>query len=112
MAGCRTWPDVVEHPDEELVHALRANAIITNNGERKGIAPDVVKTLRATTDGMDIWQLHDSTMAGAELNAPEDFIANMKQQDGQGFAITISTRRDGRYTVTNLRNDFSKTDKP
>ncbi len=92
-----------------LVHALRAKAIITNNGERKGIAPDVVKTLRATPGGMDIWQLHYSTMAGPELNAPEDFIANMKQQDCQGFAIKISARRDGSFTVTNLRNDFSKT---
>jgi glyoxylase-like metal-dependent hydrolase (beta-lactamase superfamily II) len=95
-----------------LVHALRAKAIVTNNGERKGIAPDVVKTLRATPGGMDIWQLHYSTMAGPELNAPEDFIANMKQQDCQGFAIKISARRDGSYTVTNLRNNFSKTYKP
>ncbi len=92
-----------------LVHALRAKAIITNNGERKGIAPDVVKTLRSTPGGMDIWQLHYSTMAGPELNAPEDFIANMKQQDCQGFAIKISARRDGSFTVTNLRNNFSKT---
>jgi competence protein ComEC len=92
-----------------LVHALRAKAIITNNGERKGIAPDVVKTLRSTPGGMDIWQLHYSSMAGPELNAPEDFIANMKQQDCQGFAIKISARRDGSFTVTNLRNNFSKT---
>jgi competence protein ComEC len=95
-----------------LIHALRAKAIITNNGERKGIAPDVVKTLRSTPGGMDIWQLHYSTMAGPELNAPEDFIANMKQQDCQGFAIKISARRDGSFTVTNLRNNFSKTYKP
>jgi competence protein ComEC len=95
-----------------LVHALRAKAIITNNGERKGIAPAVVQTLRSTPGGMDIWQLHYSTMAGPELNAPEDLIANMKQQDCQGFAIKISARRDGSFTVTNLRNNFSKTYKP
>ena len=92
-----------------LVHGLRAKAVVTNNGERKGIAPDVVKTLRSTPGGMDIWQLHYSTTAGPELNAPEDFIANMKQQDCQGFAIKISARRDGSFTVTNLRNNFSKT---
>jgi len=94
------------------VHALRAKAAITNNGERKGIAPDVVKTLRSTPGGMDIWQLHYSTMAGPELNAPEEFIGNMKQQDCQGFAIKVSARRDGGFTVTNLRNNFSKTYKP
>jgi competence protein ComEC len=95
-----------------LVHALGAKAVITNNGERKGIAPDVVKTLRSAPGGMDIWQLHYSTMAGPELNAPEEFIANMKQQDCQGFAIKISARRDGSFTVTNLRTNFSKTYKP
>ena len=92
-----------------LVHGLRAKATITNNGERKGIAPDVVKTLRSTPGGMDIWQLHYSTTAGPELNAPEEFIANMKQQECQGFAIKVSARRDGSFTVTNLRNNFSKT---
>lgn len=95
-----------------LVHALGAKATITNNGERKGIAPDVVKTLRSVPGGMDIWQLHYSTMAGAELNAPEEFIANMKQQECQGFAIKVSARRDGSFTITNLRNNFSKTYKP
>jgi competence protein ComEC len=95
-----------------LIHALQAKAVITNNGERKGIAPDVVKTLRATPGGMDIWQLHYSTMAGPELNAPEDFIANMKAADCQGFAIKVSAHRDGSFTLTNLRNNFSKTYKP
>jgi competence protein ComEC len=95
-----------------LVHALRPKAAITNNGERKGIAPEVVKVLRSSPGGLDIWQMHYSTMAGEEFNAPEQFIANMKQQDCQGFAIKISARRDGSFTVTNLRNDFTKTYKP
>jgi hypothetical protein len=51
-------------------------------------------------------------MAGEEFNAPEQFIANMQQQDCQGFAIKVSARRDGSFTITNLRNDFSKTYKP
>jgi competence protein ComEC len=95
-----------------LVHALRPKATITNNGESKGIAPEVVKVLRSSPGGLDVWQLHYSTMAGAEFNAPEQFIANMKQQDCQGFAIKISARRDGSFTITNLRNDFTKTYKP
>jgi len=91
-----------------LLQGLRAKAVITNNGERKGIAPDVVKIMRSVP-GMDIWQLHYSTTAGPELNAPEEFIANMKQQECQGNAIKVSARRDGSFTVTNLRNNFSKT---
>jgi hypothetical protein len=95
-----------------LVHALRPKATIVNNGERKGIDPEVVKVLRNSPGGLDVWQLHYSIVAGAEFNAPEPFIANMKQQDCQGFAIKISARRDGSFTITNLRNDFTKTYKP
>jgi competence protein ComEC len=95
-----------------LVHALHPKATIIDNGERKGIAPEVVKILRSSPGGLDVWQMHYSTMAGEELNAPEQFIANMKQQDCQGFAVKVSARRDGSFTITNLRNNFTKTYKP
>jgi hypothetical protein len=95
-----------------LVHALAAKVGIVNNGERKGISPDVARILRSSPGMQDIWQLHYSAVAGADLNAPEQFIANMKQQDCQGHAIKVSARRDGSFTVTNLRNNFSKTYKP
>ncbi len=92
-----------------LVHALQPKVAISNNGERKGISPDVVKTLRSSPRLEDIWQLHHSVTAGAELNAPEQFLANMKAQDCQGHYIKVSARRDGSFTVTNSRNSFSKT---
>jgi competence protein ComEC len=95
-----------------LVYALAPKVAITNNGERKGIAPEVVKTLRGSPRIQDVWQLHYSTTAGPELNAPEQFIANMKAQDCKGFAIKVSASRDGSFTVTNLRNNFSKAYKP
>ena len=95
-----------------LVHALRPKATIINNGERKGIAPDVARIYRGSPGGLDVWQMHYSTMAGEEFNAPEQFIANMKQQDCQAFAIKVSARRDGSFTVTNLRNSFTKTYQP
>jgi beta-lactamase superfamily II metal-dependent hydrolase len=92
-----------------LVHALAPKVIITNNGERKGIAPEVVKTMRSSPGIQDIWQLHYSATAGPDNNAPEQFLANMKQQDCQGFSIKVSAKRDGSFTVTNMRNNFSKT---
>jgi competence protein ComEC len=95
-----------------MVHGLQPKVAIVNNGERKGISPDVAKTLRSSPGIQDIWQLHYSTTAGPELNAPEQFLANMKAQDCQGYAIKISARRDGSFTVTNARNNFSKTYKP
>jgi hypothetical protein len=95
-----------------LVHALAPKVVISNNGERKGISPEVAKTFRSSPGIQDVWQAHYSTTAGADLNAPEQFIANMKQQDCQAFWIKVSASRDGSFTVTNARNNFSKTYKP
>jgi hypothetical protein len=95
-----------------LVHGLQPKVAIVNNGERKGISPDVAKTLRSSPGIQDIWQLHYSTTAGPDLNAPEQFLANMKAQDCQGQWIKVSARRDGSFTVTNGRNQVSKTYKP
>jgi hypothetical protein len=36
----------------------------------------------------------------------------MKQQDCQGNWIKVSVRRDSSFTVTNTRNNFSKTYQP
>ncbi len=95
-----------------LVHGLQPKVAIVNNGERKGVSPEVARTLRSSPGIQDIWQLHYSSSAGAELNAPEQFLANMKAQDCQGSWIKVSARRDGSFTVTNGRNNFAKTYKP
>jgi competence protein ComEC len=92
----------------ELVNALHPKVAIMNNGERKGAAPDTIKVLRASPGLQDIWQLHNSVSAGKDFNAPDDYIANLRQQDCQGKWIKVSARRDGSFTVTNTRNSFSK----
>jgi hypothetical protein len=96
----------------ELVQALHPKVAIMNNGERKGASPDVTKILRASPGLEDIWQMHYSVSAGKDFNAPEDYVANLKQQDCQASWIKVSARRDGSFTVTNTRNDFSRTYKP
>lgn len=95
-----------------LIHGLQPKVAISNNGERKGIAPDVTKVLRSSPGLQDIWQLHYSTTAGPDLNTSEDHIANMKAQGCEGHWIKVSVRRDGTFTVTNSRNNVSKTYKP
>jgi competence protein ComEC len=92
-----------------LVHPLQPKVAIANNGERKGIAPDVVKVLRSSPGIQDIWQLHYSTTAGPDFNTSEERIANMKAQGCEGHWIKVSARRDGTFTVTNTRNKVSKT---
>ncbi len=99
--------DRSNHP--ALVHGLWPKAAIVNNGERKGVSPAVVQALRSSPGLQDVWQLHYSVTAGAELNPPEQFLANMKAQDCPGHYIKVSARRDGSFTVTNSRNNFSKT---
>ena len=96
----------------ELVQALHPKAAIMNNGERKGAAPDVTRILRASPGIQDIWQLHYSVSAGKDFNAPEDYIANLKQQDCAANWIKVSAQRNGSFTITNTRNSFSKTYQP
>lgn len=95
-----------------LVHGLQPKVAVVNNGERKGISPEVARTLRSSPGIQDIWQLHYSTLAGADLNAPEQNLANLKAQNCEGHWIQISARRDGSFVVTNHRNSVSKTYKP
>jgi beta-lactamase superfamily II metal-dependent hydrolase len=90
----------------ELVAALHPKASIMNNGDRKGNAPETMKTLRDS--GGDIWQNHFTPRLGPEGNAPENFIANMSATDDKAFWIKVSARADGTFTITNPRTGFSK----
>ncbi len=90
-----------------LIHALRPRVAIMNNGPRKGGESQVLEIVRSSPGLEDLWQLHYSA-TGEEKNAPADFIANLEEKC-EAKGIKISVRRDGEFTVTNSRNDFSKT---
>ena len=122
-----------------LVQALRPRVVVMNNGTRKGGTPDVFKVLQETSGIEDLWQLHWSYNAGLE-NAPARFIANVDEPatiaailttqptpggpaapraGGPGapahtpaYLIRVSVQQDGSFTVTNTRNNFSKTYRP
>lgn len=115
-----------------LVHALQPRVAVMNNGTRKGGAPQAFEILHRSPGLEDLWQLHWSHNAGIELNAPGLFIANVDEpatlaavvgaaaapgaaggprpapHDGPAYAIRVSARRDGSFTVTNGRNGFSR----
>jgi competence protein ComEC len=118
---------------EVLVHALHPRVAIMNNGTRKGGEPDVMKTVHSSPGLEDLWQLHFSTLSGQEYTVPGMFIANTidDQQPGMPIAptpapqpgpgaqpapvhngaaywIKLSAQKDGSFTVTNMRNGFSK----
>lgn len=115
-----------------LLGAIRPQVIVVNNGPRKGLGAtdDRVKPitdpgvtpapyernayLRMTkTPGVeDVWQGHLSMLdSDPAHNTSRDMIANFEDRDvdHQGNWIMASVGRDGRFTITNGRNGFSKT---
>ena len=93
-----------------LVHGVRSQVAIVNNGARKGGDPPALDIIRKSPGLVDMWQVHAS-IAGKDLNAPDDFIANLEEKC-EGKWIKLSAQPDGTFTVTNGRNGFSKTYKP
>jgi len=114
-----------------LLGAIRPQVIVVNNGPRKGLgaSDDRVKPITvagvkpapyernaylrmAKTPGVqDVWQAHLSLLdSDPAHNTARDMIANLEEGPGdQGHWIHASVGRDGRYTITNGRNGFSKT---
>jgi beta-lactamase superfamily II metal-dependent hydrolase len=114
-----------------LVHGLAPRVAVMNNSARKGGAVPTMQTLYTSPGLQDVWQLHWAYAAGLELNAPSLFIANVEDpaaiaamlgaapgtpqaggrpgHTGPAFLIKVSAQSDGSFTVTNTRNNFSKT---
>lgn len=119
-----------------LVHALRARVAIMNNGTRKGGQPEAMKILYSAPRLEDLWQMHFSQLSGQEYTVPGAFIANLiddqpatmpiaplppptnpsllppPAHNGPAHWIKVSAESNGRFTVTNGRNGFSKTYPP
>jgi hypothetical protein len=82
----------------------------------------------------DVWQMHFSLLSGQEYTVPGVFIANAADDapaamplapyvappqgtqappapahNGQAYWIKLLAQEDGTYTVTNTRNNFTKT---
>ena len=120
-----------------LVHALHPRAAIINNGTRKGGQPDAMRVLFSSPGLEDLWQMHFSLLSGQEYTVPGAFIANQIDQpdttlpiaawtpppqgqqappapvhNGKSYYFKIAAQQDGTFTITNMRNNFSKTYRP
>jgi beta-lactamase superfamily II metal-dependent hydrolase len=93
---------------KEFLAALEPKVIIMDNGDRKGNAVETQQIYRAGKRLQDIWQMHKSPAIPAELTPADNFLANLSATDDQGYMIKVSARKDGSFTVTNGRNNFSK----
>ena len=111
--------------------AIRPQVVVVNNGPRKGLG-QVDRQIKSITPagarvapyeknaylrlaknpGIEgIWQGHLSLLdQDPSHNTSEDMIANLEDTpDCKGNWIKASVARDGRFSVTNGRNGFSKT---
>jgi len=96
---------------ELLVHAIRPRVAIINNGARKGGQGEAMRVLYSSPGIEGIWQIHYSLLGGREYAVPGIFIANQgeeAQHDGSAYWIKVSAQTDGRFTVTNNRNGFTR----
>jgi competence protein ComEC len=110
--------------------AIRPQAIIVNNGPRKGLGQvdDRVKPIvipgrqpapyernsflrMARNPGVEgIWQGHLSMLdRDPAHNTAPDMIANLEETNDRGFGISAVVAGDGKFTISNDRNGFSKT---
>ena len=119
---------------EVIVHALSPRVSIINNGTRKGGQPEAMRILLNSPGLEDVWQSHFSLLSGTEYTVPGMFIANLYDEqpqmlpiaawtappqgqqappppahNGKAYWFKVSAQQDGTFTVTNTRNNFSKT---
>jgi hypothetical protein len=92
------------------IWAARPQVVIVNNGPRKGIATAALYDRIAKSPGVEgIWQSHLSLANDKQHNTNEDMIANMEPtEECKGNWIKVTVKSNGKFTVTNGRNQFSK----
>jgi beta-lactamase superfamily II metal-dependent hydrolase len=94
----------------QLIWALQPTVAVMNNGPRKGGPPSVFATLRKSPGLQDIWQGHLALGTPVNVNTDEKMIANLDPSETcKGYMLKASVDAQGRFTVTNMRNGFSKT---
>jgi beta-lactamase superfamily II metal-dependent hydrolase len=97
----------------QLVWALQPRVAVMNDGPGHGGDPSTFETLRKSPGLEDLWQVHFAPKTDKALQSDEKMIANMGPIEGcQGNWIRVTVKANGKYTVTNSRNNFSKSYTP
>ena len=94
-----------------MVHALRPRVALVDNAAGKYYMADTFETIKSSPGLEDYWQVHYYTAGAEKGNTAPDFIANLLDSP-DGKWIKISVQQDGTFTITNTRNNFTKTYKP
>jgi len=94
----------------QFVWAIQPKVAVMNNGPHKGGPASVFEILRKSPGLEDIWQGHLALGTPKEINTGESMIANLESTaQCKGSLLKLSVAPDGKYTMTNARNGFSKT---
>jgi beta-lactamase superfamily II metal-dependent hydrolase len=94
--------------DPATLAAFTPRVAVLNNGAVKGGAAATLASLHSAP-GVDVWQLHKTTNAGAE-NVADDRIANL--DDRTAHWIKLSANGDGSFRVTNGRTGAGTSYRP
>jgi len=93
-----------------LLWAIQPQVVIANNGPRKGMAASAFDRIRNVRGLEALWQSHLALASDKEHNTSEDLIANVEASpECKGNWIRVDAGSKGAFTVTNGRNDVSKT---
>jgi len=92
-----------------LIWSLKPQVVVVNNGARKGFSNGGYETLAKIPGIEGIWQGHKGAMNDADHNTAEDMIANLEEGAAdKGNWIKASVSSNGKFTVTNNRNKYTK----
>jgi competence protein ComEC len=93
-----------------LLWAIQPQVVIANNGPRKGMAENAYERIQKVRGLEGLWQSHLALASDKAHNPPEEMIANLDASaDCKGNWIRVDVQPDGQFTVTNGRNNVSKT---
>jgi hypothetical protein len=96
----------------QLVWALKPRTAVMNNGPNRGDRA-TFQTLRKSPDLEDLWQMHFALKEDKGIQTDEKMIANLEPtEECKGNWIRVTVKPNGNYTVTNSRNNFSKSYTP
>jgi competence protein ComEC len=81
---------------------------LLQNGPRKGGDADVVREVGSFPELEGFWRLHAS-VAYPDLDGDPHYITNVTDRPDAAYPLVLDIAKDGKITVTNPRNGFSKT---
>jgi competence protein ComEC len=93
-----------------MVWAIKPQVVVVNDGPRKGLEGNTFEVIGKIPGIEDIWQVHRALKNDAAHNTQEQQTANLEDTaDCKGRWIKASIASEGKFTLTNSRNQFSKT---